>query len=91
MFLAGRHEAVEGEGVFADVRVDEQSDFGVELAERGVCRERDLNKIADAADIHEDLIRAFFGEATAKLANHGKPVLPPFLRLSTSAKLTGGG
>jgi hypothetical protein len=29
------------------------------------------------------LIRAFFGEATAKLANHGRPVLPPFVRLST--------
>jgi hypothetical protein len=29
------------------------------------------------------LIRAFFGEASAKLANHGRPVLPPFLRLST--------
>jgi hypothetical protein len=29
------------------------------------------------------LIRAFFGEASAKLANHRRSVLPPFVRLST--------
>jgi hypothetical protein len=63
--------------------VNEKSDFGVELAERCVGGKRDLNKIAHAADIDEHLIRAFFVEASAKLANHGRPVLPPFLRLST--------
>jgi hypothetical protein len=55
----------------------------VEFTERGVGRKRNLNKIAYAADIDEHLIRAFFGEASAELANHGRPVLPPFLRLST--------
>jgi hypothetical protein len=31
------------------------------------------------------LIGAFFGETSAELANHGRSVLPPFVRLSTPA------
>jgi hypothetical protein len=63
--------------------VNEKGNFSVEFAERGERRERDLNEIADPADIDEHLIRAFFGEASAKLANHRRSVLPPFVRLST--------
>jgi hypothetical protein len=85
MLLARGDETVESESVFANVGVDEKSDFSVEFAEGGVRRERDLDKIANAADIDEHLIRAFFGEASAELTNHGRPVLPPFVRLSTSA------
>jgi hypothetical protein len=33
------------------------------------------------------LIRSFFGEASTELANHGRPVLPPFLRLSTQERV----
>ena len=55
----------------------------MKLAEHGEGRKRNLDEIANAAYIDENLIRAFFGEASAELANHGKPVLPPFLRLST--------
>jgi hypothetical protein len=84
MLFTRGDEAVEREGVFANVGVDEKSDFSVEFAEGGVRRERDLDKIANAADIDEHLIRAFFSEASAELANHGRPVLPPFVRLSTS-------
>jgi hypothetical protein len=87
MLFTGGNEAVEGERVLTDVRMDEKRHFGVKFAESGVRGERDLDEVAYAADVDEDLVRAFFGEATAKLANHGRPVLPPFLRLSTSAKL----
>ena len=83
MLFAGGNKAVEGEGVLANMRVNEKGDFGVEFAERGVRRKRNLNEIAYATDIDEHLIRAFFGEASPELANHGRPVLPPFLRLST--------
>ncbi len=85
MLFAGGDEAVEGERVLADVSVDEKSDFGVEFAHSSVGRERNLHQIAYAVDIDKDLVRAFFGKASAELANHGRPVLPPFVRLSTSA------
>jgi len=83
MLFAGGDKAIEGESIFADVSVNEKSDFSVEFAQSGIGGERDLDEIAYAADIDENLVRAFFGEASTKLANHGKPVLPPFLRLST--------
>src|SRR5579872_2960551 len=86
MLFARGDKAVESESVFADMGVDEKSDFGVKITERGVGGKGDLNEIAHAADIDEDLVRAFFGEASAELANHGRPVLPPFVRLSTSAE-----
>jgi len=65
--------------------VNEKRDFGVEFAEGSVGGERDLDEIAYAADIDQDLIRAFFGETSAELANHERSVLPPFVRLSTPA------
>jgi hypothetical protein len=79
-------EAVECERVLADVRVNEKSDLGMKFAESGVGGKRDLDKVPNAADIDEHLIRAFFGEASAKLANHRRQVLPPFVRLSTRSR-----
>src|SRR6266581_6245545 len=63
--------------------VDQERHFGVELTKRGVGRKRHLHEVADAAHVHEHLIRSFFGEASAKLANHRTPVLPLSLRPST--------
>src|SRR3954451_2364276 len=76
MFFARREESIKRKRVFAYMGVDEQSDFRVEFAERGICRERNLNDVADATNIHENLVRSFVGEATAKLANHRGSVLP---------------
>jgi hypothetical protein len=69
--------------------VDEQSNFRMKLAKGSKRGERHLNEIANAANINENLIRAFFGKASAKLANHGRPVLPPFVRLSTIGRGSG--
>jgi hypothetical protein len=55
----------------------------MEFAKSSVGGKWDLDKVPNAADIDEHLIRAFFGEASTKLANHRRPVLPPFVRLST--------
>jgi hypothetical protein len=66
--------------------MDQESDFGVQLAERGVRRKRDLHEVPDAAHVHEHLVRSFFGEPSAKLANHRSPVLPLFLRPSTRSR-----
>ena len=87
MLFAGGNEAVESKRVLADVGMDEKTDFGMEFAERGIGRKGNLNEIAHAADIDEDLVWAFFGEASTELANHGRPVLPPFLRLSTRSRV----
>jgi hypothetical protein len=87
MLFAGGNEAVESKGVLTDVGMDEKRHFGMEFAESGISRKGNLDEVANAADIDEDLVRAFFGEATAKLANHGRPVLPPFLRLSTRSRV----
>jgi hypothetical protein len=71
VLLAGGEEAIEEEGVVADVRVDEEGGFGVEFGEGSEGRERDEDLVADAGDIEEDLIRAFLDEASAKVADHG--------------------
>src|SRR5713226_10406435 len=63
--------------------VDQEGDFGVEVAERGVRGERHLHDISHAAHVDEHLVRSLFGEPSAKLANHRSPVLPLFLRPST--------
>src|SRR5260370_16850448 len=74
MLFARGKKTVESQRIFAHVSVDQQGDFGVQLAEGGEGRERHLHEIADAADIHEHLIRSLAGENSAKLANHRKRV-----------------
>ncbi len=86
MFFARGHKPVKRQRIFAHMGVNEKDDFGVQLAKRGVGRKRHLHEVADAAHVHEHLIRSFFREASAKLANHRSPVLPPFLRLSTTPR-----
>src|SRR5260370_2013156 len=63
--------------------VDQEGYFGMKLAERTVRRQRHLHEVAHAAHIDRHLIRSFFSEPSAKLANHRSPVLPLFLRPST--------
>jgi hypothetical protein len=62
--------------------MDEKGNFSMKFTESSVRRKRDLDEITHAADVNEDLVGTFFREASAKLAYHRKPVLPPFLRLS---------
>src|ERR1700731_3444540 len=83
MFFARGQKAVERKRIFANMRVDQQGNFGVEFAKRREGRERHLHDVSHAAHIHEHLVRSLIGKASAKLANHRSPVLPPYLRLST--------
>src|SRR2546427_2159303 len=83
MFFPRRNKPVQRQRVFPDMRMDQEGHFGVQLAERGVRRKRHLYEVAHATHVHEHLIRSFFGEPSAKLANHRSPVLPLFLRPST--------
>ena len=55
----------------------------MQLAEGGERGERNLHEVADAANIDEDLIRAFVGETSAKLANHRRRVLSRAAGVST--------
>src|SRR5712664_139829 len=48
--------ARDGQGVFAHVGVDQQSDLGVEITECSKSGERHGDQIADAADVENDLI-----------------------------------
>jgi len=76
MLLASGEKTIESQGVFANVRVDEQGDFGVEIAERCKGGKRHGNKIADAADIEDYLVGSFFEKTPAKKSDHRLPVLP---------------
>ena len=76
MFFARRKKAVKSELIFAHVRVNQEGDFGVEIAKGGVSRERDLHDVADTGHVHQDLVGALVGEATTKLADHRWSVLP---------------
>ena len=76
MLFARGKKAIESEGVFADVSVNQQSDFRVQIAESGERGKRDGNEIADAANVENYLVRAFIEETAAEESNHRWPVLP---------------
>src|SRR5258707_10297641 len=76
MIYPGRKKAVKRKSVFPHMRVDQQSDFGVEIAKRGKRGERHSNQIADAADIENDLIGPFFEQTAAEKSDHRLKVLP---------------
>src|SRR6267378_3751883 len=76
MLFPGRKKAVKRKSVFPHMRVDQQSDFGVEIAKCGKRGERHSNQIADAADIENDLIGPFFEQTAAEESDHRLKVLP---------------
>src|SRR6267378_5411136 len=86
MFFPRRNKPVERQRIFPHVCVNQEGHFGVQLAERGIRRERHLHDVAYAAHVHEHLVRSFFGKPSAELANHRSPVLPLFLRPSTRTR-----
>ena len=63
----------------------------MQFAEGSESGERNLHEVADAANIDEDLIRAFVGEASAKLANHGRRVLSRAAGVSTKYAVNANG
>src|SRR5438034_11281024 len=89
MLFARGYEAKGRQRIFAHMGMDQKGNFGVHFAHRAVSRKRHLHEITDAAHVHEHLVRSFFGEPSAQLANHRSPVLPPFLRLSTRTRVCG--
>src|SRR5258708_13228854 len=76
MLFPSRKKAVKRKSIFPHMRVDQQSDFGVEIAKRGKRGERHSNQIADAADIENDLIGPFFEQTAAEKSDHRLKVLP---------------
>src|SRR5437879_13252931 len=88
MFFARGDKSVQRQRIFADVGMNQEVHFGVQLAERGVRRQRHLHEVPHAAHVQEPLIRSFFGKAPAKLANHRSPVLTRSLRPSTRLWVT---
>src|SRR5215470_778691 len=67
------------------MRVNQQGNFGMEVAQRRVGGKRNLNHVADTTDVYEHLVRPFVGESPAKLTNHRGSVLPPCCGLSNAA------
>jgi hypothetical protein len=86
MLFALGEKAVEREGVFADVSVDQERNLGVEFAKRGEGGKRNRDEIANAANIEDDLIGSFFEETAAEESDHRRKVLPPSVRLSTRVR-----
>src|SRR6266478_3039491 len=86
MFFPRGNKSVQRQRVFSHMGVDQEGYFSVQLAKRGIRRKRHLHEVAHAANVHEHLIRSFFGKPSAKLANHRSPVLPLFLRPSTRTR-----
>src|SRR6267142_1827005 len=89
MFFARGEKTVECERIFANVTVNQKSNFRVEFAERGISGKRDGNEVTNTADIHKNLVRSFVGKTSAKLSNHRSPVLPLFFRPSTQIRDSG--
>ena len=65
-----RQEAVEREGVLADVRVDPEGRRALLLRQLVERRERDVDEVADAGHVQEDLVRRLRREAAGEAADH---------------------
>src|ERR1700685_95852 len=52
------------------MRVDQQNNFGVQIAERRVSGKWNVHQISHAAHVHNNLIGLFFRECSAKLRDH---------------------
>lgn len=55
----------------------------MKIAKCGVRRKRHGDNITNAANVHQHLVRSFFGQPAPELTNHRSPVLSLYLRLST--------
>src|SRR6266853_2755551 len=91
MFFARRKKSIERKRIFANVSVNQQSDFSMQLAERGERGKWHSDQIAHSANIDHHLVGAFIGKPAAKLSNHRSPVLPLSLRPSTRRRDSGYG
>jgi hypothetical protein len=79
-------EAVEGEGVFADLGVDVERDFGAFDGERGVGGDADRDIVADASGFDDGLLRLLGEETSTEVRDHAgilqkRTVRPRRLRL----------
>src|SRR5438046_55831 len=86
MFFPRGDKSIQRQRIFAHMGVDQEGDFSMQFAERGIRRKRHLHDVPYAAHVDEHLARSFFGEPSAKLANHRSPVLPLFFRPSTRSR-----
>jgi hypothetical protein len=87
MLFAGGEKAVECQSIFADMRVDEKSDFGVKFTEGGKGGKRNGDEIANTGDIENDLIGTFFEEAATEESDHRMKVLLRWEEVSTRRKI----
>src|SRR5205807_7266804 len=86
MFFPRGDKSIQRQRIFAHMGVDQEGDFSMQFAERGIRREWHLHDVPHAAHVDEHLVRSFFGKPSAKLANHRSPVLPLFFRPSTRSR-----
>src|SRR5215469_12432070 len=88
MLLTRGKETVERQCIFADMRVDQQSDLRMEFAKSGKCGKRNGHEVANTADIENNLIGTLIEEAAAEQSDHRMKVL---LVLGRSVNDRGGG
>src|ERR1700722_13343240 len=82
MLFARAQKTVEGDRVLAHLRVNEQRDIGMKVAERVKRRKRNMYQVAAPAYIHQHLVRPFIAKRSAQLRNHSvstRIVRLPFL------------
>ena len=70
MFFAGTQESVERDGVLAHLRVNQQRNVRVQIAQRIKRGKRHVHQITHAAHVHQHLVGALISERSAKLCNH---------------------
>jgi hypothetical protein len=75
MLFPGRKKAVKRQGVFPHMRVNQQRNFGVEIAKGGKRGKWHGNQVADASDVENDLVGPFFEQAAAEESDHRIKVL----------------
>src|SRR5215468_12102377 len=84
MLLTRGKETVERQCIFADMRVDQQSDLRMEFAKSGKCGKRNGHEVANTADIENDLIGTLIEEAAAEQSDHRMKVLLCWSEVSTT-------
>ena len=71
IFFIRREEAVEREGVFANMSVDAEAGLAADAGEMGKGGNGDGDVVTDAANIEDGLVGRFFDQGSAQQRNHG--------------------
>src|SRR6266404_2812279 len=70
MFLPGAEKAIERNRVLSNLRVNQQRNVGMQVAQSVERRDWNMHEVTDTPDVYQNLVGTFVSERAAKLRDH---------------------